>query len=75
MTTQETNIRNEYANEDMQLLEKESFLAITDTKLGTIWAEFENGIYKMKNALGQNLHEGTNRNNAIEFIANSYQVS
>ncbi len=71
---EEQTIRNQYANEDLTIAEEESTMAIAQTMLGTIWVEVESGNYKMTGNNGEVLFSGTDRNKALSFIAQSYQV-
>jgi len=62
-----------YATEDVNLLQKEGGMAITDTKLGVIFGEHKGGIFTFTNRDGKNLFRG-NKEETIDFVKNNYQV-
>ena len=62
-----------YATEDVNLLQKEGGMAITDTKLGVIFGEHKGGVFTFTNRDGKNLFSG-NKEETIEFVKNNYQV-
>lgn len=72
----ETSIRLQYANEDIELLEKSysGAMSITDTKHGLLDLNYNKGtkIYEIYNK-GNKLYSG-DRNGAIDFIADSFII-
>lgn len=62
-----------YAKKDVAVLEKDGAMAITDTKHGVIHGQFENGVFKFYNRLGEEVFSG-GKQKAVEFVKNSYTV-
>ena len=67
-----------YAKQDINLLEKEHGIAITDTKHGVLWGEHKNGIYSFtvqeRGVIEPKRVFSGNKNEAIEFVKNAYTV-
>ena len=62
-----------FAKKDIAILEKDGAMAITDTKHGVIHGQFENGVFKFYNRLGEEVFSG-GKQKAVEFVKNSYTV-
>jgi len=62
-----------YATLDINLLQSEGSMAITDTKLGVISGEYENGTFTFRNVKGEKVFSG-NKKEAIDFVKNNYQL-
>lgn len=62
-----------YAKADIKWLEEIGNLAITDTKHGVLWGNYENGIFSFSKRDGEELFKG-NKAEAIEFVKNAYTV-
>ena len=76
MTNLELNkILIEYAKEDLQILKEEGCSAIVNTKLGCLHNTYDNGIFTIRFNRNQGILTTNNESEAIEFIANSYQVA
>jgi hypothetical protein len=76
MTNLELNkILIEYAKEDLQILKEEGCSAIANTKLGCLHNTYDNGIFTIRFNRNQGILTTNNESEAIEFIANSYQVA
>ena len=70
--TQKQEIRNEYANEDFNLLKGESAMAITGTKYGVITLTNEENVFKAFNRMGEELISTKVDSIMIDFISGSY---
>jgi len=66
-------VKLEYAKQDIALLEKEGDMSITDTKHGVLHGSYENGVFEFNGSDFKNLFRG-NKEDAIEFVKNSFQV-
>jgi len=62
-----------YATLDINLLQSQGYMAITDTKLGVISGEYENGTFTFRNVKGEKVFSG-NKKGAIDFVKNNYQL-
>ncbi len=62
-----------YAKEDIDLLEDNDVSAITGTTKGNLWGEHSKGVFIFRDQLGEQLFKG-NKQEAIEFVRNSYVV-
>jgi hypothetical protein len=66
-------VTTKYATQDVNLLQKEGGMAITDTKMGVIFGEYKLGKFEFTNRNGDKLFSG-NKQEAIDFVKNNYQV-
>ena len=66
-------VKTKYATQDINLLQKEGGMAITDTKKGVIFGEHKGGVFSFTTKDGKNLFSG-NKQEAIEFVKDNYQV-
>jgi hypothetical protein len=70
-----TEIKKQYANEDLEILIENGCMAITETLFGVVFFDYENGIFKASKNDGTVMIE-TNRKKLIHsFIMNCYQVA
>lgn len=66
-------VKTKYATQDVNLLQKEGSMAITDTKKGVIFGEHKEGFFTFTNRNGDKLFSG-NKQEAIEFVKDNYEV-
>lgn len=66
-------LKEEYANEDIEILKKQHHLAITDTKKGVVWGMHDNGIFVFNDNKGGTFFTGP-ESEAKEFLKEVYSV-
>jgi hypothetical protein len=66
-------VKTKYATQDINLLQKEGVMAITDTKKGVLFGEHKGGVFSFTTKDGKNIFSG-NKQEAIEFVKDNYQV-
>jgi hypothetical protein len=66
-------VKTKYATQDINLLQKEGAMAITDTKKGVLFGEHKGGVFSFTTKDGKNIFSG-NKQEAIEFVKDNYQV-
>jgi hypothetical protein len=66
-------VKTKYATQDVNLLQKEGGMAITDTKKGVMFGEHKQGVFTFTNRNGDKLFSG-NKREAIEFVKDNYEV-
>jgi hypothetical protein len=66
-------VKTKYATQDVNLLQKEGGMAITDTKKGVMFGEHKEGVFTFTNRNGDKLFSG-NKREAIEFVKDNYEV-
>jgi len=66
-------VKTKYATQDINLLQKEGGMAITDTKKGVLFGEHKGGVFSFTTKDGKNIFSG-NKQEAIEFVKDNYQV-
>jgi hypothetical protein len=66
-------VMTKYATQDINLLQKEGGMAITDTKKGVLFGEHKGGVFSFTTKDGKNIFSG-NKKEAIEFVKDNYQV-
>jgi len=64
-------LRN-YAKEDVEMLQAEGAMAITNTKLGVLWLTVEDYVMIARDGLGNVLFQTAEDNLMIAFIADNY---
>jgi hypothetical protein len=71
MTDLEITLRD-YAKEDVELLQAEGAMAITNCKQGVLWMTVEDYVMIARDQLGNVLFTAKEDNPMIAFIADSY---
>lgn len=63
------------AKRDVNMLENEGVLTVTDTKLGLLWGSYDDNdeVFSFNNNKGKEFFRGS-KSEAIEFLKNQYQV-
>eukprot|EP01049_Picozoa_sp_SAG25_P003294 SAG25_NODE_188_length_12354_cov_23.716116_16_plen_80_part_00 len=67
-------IKREYATEDAQMITKNGFGAVADTKKGCLHMSFENGVYSVFCTKDLSEFQTPDVECLIEFIMDQYQV-
>jgi len=65
---------NQYADEDIQILEENGVMAISDTLEGTLFLELENGVYDVRNSLGVLTLRTKDRSYLKAYLMETYDV-
>ena len=71
MTDLQITLRD-YAKEDLEMLQAEGAMAITNTKLGVLWLTVEDYVMIARDGLGNVLFQTAEDNLMIAFIADNY---
>ena len=71
-----TEIKKQYANEDIEILIENGYMAITDTMYqGPVFFSYENGIFTASKNDGNVMIETKRKALIRSFIMNCYQVN